>query len=126
MKNLVEDYCKTFHIKFTRTPDEKLDDFSKKLNENIPDLYTSTAIKFILYCDGADIKISEVHLCNGGYQFFFDGLKGDAIIHKFSYSADQGMMETMNFDFDQGDVTTHKPFDLAVLIREEMRGISDF
>lgn len=123
--NLVQKFCEAYCIKFDDNA-EGLSDFDKELNKDIPDLFTVNAATFIVLCAAVDVKISEVRIVFGGYQFFFQDAKGDAIIHKFSFDKDQGRLETMGFDFDDGDVQTHTPWDLALLIKAEIQGNQGF
>ena len=42
-----------------------------------------------------------------GWQFYIHGTDGDIICHKYSYGGDDGLWESMGFDWDEEDVTGH-------------------
>ena len=95
-------------------------EFDRALNNDVPLRYSNTAIAFIEACFDRGVRISEVQVLFGGYKFLFKDSVGDALIHKFSYGADEGYLETMGFEFDDGDVSTNTAADLAELIAVEV------
>ena len=42
-----------------------------------------------------------------GWQFYIHGTDGDIICHEGSYGGDDGLWESMGFDWDEEDVTGH-------------------
>lgn len=42
-----------------------------------------------------------------GWQFYIHGTNGDIICHGGSYGGNDGLWESMGFDWDDGDVTGH-------------------
>lgn len=42
-----------------------------------------------------------------GWQFYIHGTYGDIICHEGSYGGDDGLWESMGFDWDDEDVTGH-------------------
>lgn len=42
-----------------------------------------------------------------GWQFYINGTDGDIICHGSSYGGDDGLWESMGFDWDEEDVTGH-------------------
>lgn len=45
--------------------------------------------------------------CYEGWQFYIHGTDGDIICHEGSYGGDDGLWESMGFDWDEEDVTGH-------------------
>lgn len=118
-KAYVEQVCRKLGIPFIMKEDAMFSEFDRALNNDVPLRYSNTALAFINECLDRGVRISEVQVLFGGYKFLFKGHNGDAIIHKFSYGADDGYLETMGFEFDDGDVSTNTAADLAELIAEE-------
>ena len=119
-KASVERVCKKLNITFTIKEDAMFSEFDRALNNDVPLRYSNTAIAFIEACFDRGVRISEVQVLFGGYKFLFKDSVGDAIIHKFSDGADEGYLETMGFEFDDGDVSTNTAADLAELIAVEV------
>ena len=42
-----------------------------------------------------------------GWQFYIHGTDGDIICHNYSYGGNDGLWESMGFDWDEEDVTGH-------------------
>ena len=42
-----------------------------------------------------------------GWQFYINGTDGDIVCHGASYGGDDGLWESMGFDWDDEDVTGH-------------------
>lgn len=51
-----------------------------------------------------------------GYQFTFPWCKGDVVCHHGSYGANYGRVESMDFPWDEGDVTEDTVEQMAVNI----------
>ena len=51
-----------------------------------------------------DIKYRRER-CYEGWQFYIHGTDGDIICHKYSYGGNDGLWESMGFDWDDEDVT---------------------
>ena len=45
--------------------------------------------------------------CYEGWQFYINGTDGDIICHEGSYGGNDGLWESMGFDWDEEDVTGH-------------------
>lgn len=118
-KSQVQLACQNLGIPFVVKEDAMFSEFDRALNNDVPLRYSNTALHFIDECIYYKVRISEIQVMFGGYKFLFEGHNGDAIIHKFSYGADDGYLETMGFEFDDGDVSTNTAADLAELIAEE-------
>ena len=43
--------------------------------------------------------------CYEGWQFFIDGTDGDIVCHEMSYGGNDGLWESMGFDWDEEDVS---------------------
>ena len=43
--------------------------------------------------------------CYEGWQFFIDGTDGDGVCHEMSYGGNDGLWESMGFDWDEEDVS---------------------
>ena len=53
-----------------------------------------------------NIKYTRERLYEG-WQFFIDGTDGDIVCHGGSYGGNDGLWESMGFDWDEEDVTGH-------------------
>ena len=116
----VRNICKLHNIKFTINNDALFGDFDRKLNENIPKIFTDTALEFLNECLKLHIRISEVQVIFGGYKFLFVDSPGDVISHKLLFDAYDGRLESINFEFDDEGIISRKPKQLATLIAEEL------
>ena len=53
-----------------------------------------------------NIEYNRIRLYEG-WQFYIHGTDGDIVCHEMSYGGDDGLWESMGFDWDEEDVTGH-------------------
>ena len=67
-------------------------------------------------CDTLMVRIRDIQYFMNGFRVTFEDWKGDAILHDGSYGHGSYEWETINFPWDEGDVSVHSAKDLAFLL----------
>lgn len=97
--------------------------------ETINPQYLLIAADFLSECVRLAVPVPEVARMFDGFGFSFqdDNGKeiGDGIIHRGSYSHNS-CIETMGMPWDEDDVSTHTPQELAMLLHEFYYGEEDY
>lgn len=80
--------------------------------------------KFIGLLEDLQVPTPTVEKCWDGYKFtwFFLGWDGDVIIHSGSYGHEVGWVESMNFPWDEGDVSSLPVEEMAWRIHQLFQG----
>lgn len=79
---------------------------------------TYTLADLISKCAKEDILINRICYLYYGFQVFFQGFEGDAILHDGSLGRDLCMLETCGMPWDNNDVSIHTTDELISLLKE--------
>ena len=79
---------------------------------------TYTLADLISKCAKEDILVDRVCYVFNGFQVFFQGFAGDAILHDGSLGRDLCVWETCGMPWDNKDVSTHVTDELVSLLKE--------
>ncbi len=79
--------------------------------------YVNALTKLLKACAFFGIEINSVEYLWGGFRVTFKGYPdADAICHDFSYGHKVGQWESMGFVWDNDDISTSTPEELACLL----------
>lgn len=96
--------------------------------ETINPKYLQIAADFLSECIRLAVPVPDVAPMMDGFCFIFrddDGKQiGDGIIHRGSYRHNS-CIETMGMPWDDNDVSTHTPQELAILLQKFYYGTED-
>lgn len=67
-------------------------------------------------CETLLVHIRDIQLYMNGFRVTFEDWEGDAILHDWSYGHENYDWETINFPWDEDDVSVHSAKDLAFLL----------
>lgn len=99
------------------------------MTETINPKYLQIAADFLSECFRLAVPTPKIVPMMDGFCFLFrdDNGKeiGDGIIHRGSYRHNS-CIETMGMPWDEGDVSTHTPQELAILLHEFYYGEKDY
>ena len=89
-------------------------------NAKVANIYELGMHELTRLLDRLDIPYEDpTELC-GGQQIKFNWCDGDVICHRGSYGGNVGLLETMGFKMDDGDVSGHlTPFEALEIILHE-------
>lgn len=87
----------------------------KELQNRI--VYAQTILKVTDKLDEAKVPYT-IHECLGGYQLRFPWSHGDIVAHQYAPSA-LGKVESMDFSWDDGEVTVMEPEAMAIMVEAE-------
>lgn len=88
---------------------------TKELQNRI--VYAQTILKVTDKLDEAKVPYT-INDCLGGYQLRFPWSHGDIVAHQYAPSA-LGKVESMDFSWDEGDVTMMEPEAMAIMVEAE-------
>lgn len=88
--------------------------------------YMDALVDLVNLCRVHSIKIREFGTLNNGLFVKFEGFKGDAVIHDFSYGHELGEWETYKMPWDEDDVSVLSSIELVSKLREESIKKDDF
>ena len=84
--------------------------------------YFNSLVTLTCECARNGIVISKVTQLWNGFKVKFEGFPyADAILHDGSYGHMDGLWESIGFPWDEDDVSTHTPSELAYLIGQLKR-----
>ena len=81
--------------------------------------YMNALVDLVSKCREKGISIREFGTLNNGLFVKFEGFRGDAVIHDFSYGHEAGKWETYKMPWDEDDVSVLTTEELVELLYEK-------